>query len=48
METDESACKLDVMLAYEIYTEHRAMMLYPINVLRNLARAQVRDPKSSI
>lgn len=41
MEADDAACKLDVMLVYEVYTEHRAMMLYPINVLRNLARAQV-------
>ncbi len=36
------ACKMDVMLVYEVYTEERAMTLYPINVLRNLARLQVR------
>lgn len=40
-ESNGSVCKLDVMLVYEVFTESRAMMLYPINVLRNLARAQV-------
>lgn len=29
---------------YEVYTEAQAMMLYPINVLRNLARLQARTP----
>ncbi|GAX72769.1 hypothetical protein CEUSTIGMA_g225.t1 [Chlamydomonas eustigma] len=44
VEKDEAACKLDVILAYEVYTEQRAMMLYPINALRNLARVQARTP----
>ena len=44
MEGDDAACKLDVMLVYEVYTEHRAMMLYPINLLRNLARVQASGP----
>lgn len=42
LENDDSACKLDIMLVYEVYTEAQAMMLYPINVLRNLARVQAR------
>jgi hypothetical protein len=35
------SCALDVTLAYEVFSEHKAMMLYPINALRNLARLQV-------
>jgi hypothetical protein len=42
LEKDENACKLDIMLTYEVYTERRAMILYPINVLRNLVRLQAR------
>ena len=34
-------CELDVVLVYEVYTEQKAQMLYPINLLRNLARIQV-------
>lgn len=44
IERDDNACKPDIMLVYEIYTERRAMLLYPINVLRNLARMQARTP----
>ena len=40
-EQDAHACKLDVMLVYEVYAEERAMMLFPINALRNMARLQV-------
>jgi hypothetical protein len=36
------ACKPDVMLTYEVFTQERAAkMLYPINELRNLAKLQV-------
>mmetsp|Transcript_23209 Transcript_23209/g.50938 ORF Transcript_23209/g.50938 Transcript_23209/m.50938 type:complete len:525 (-) Transcript_23209:908-2482(-) len=44
VERDESACKLDIMLAYEVFVERKAMLLYPINVLRNYARLQARTP----
>lgn len=37
-------CQLDIMLVYELYQEERAMMLYPVNLLRNLARLQARTP----
>ena len=43
------SCALDVTLAYEVFTEHKAMMLYPINALRNLARLQVNQaPMTSV
>ena len=38
IEREELSCKLDIILAYEVYSEPKAMMLYPINALRNLAR----------
>ena len=44
IEKDPHACKLDVMLVYEVYAEERAMMLFPINALRNMARLQARTP----
>jgi hypothetical protein len=44
VERDPHACKLDVMLVYEVYAEERAMMLFPINALRNMARLQARTP----
>ncbi|MEW5309976.1 MAG: hypothetical protein WDW38_001814 [Sanguina aurantia] len=37
-------CKLDLLLVYEVFSEERALMLYPFNVLRNLARMQARTP----
>ena len=39
---------MDIMFTYEVFTERRAMLLYPINVLRNLARVQVRIGPSSV
>ena len=30
----KSSCALDIVLAYEVYSERKAMMLYPINTLR--------------
>ena len=39
--SDPSACRLDIVLVYEVYTEKRAALLYPVNQLRNLARLQV-------
>ena len=42
VETDDSACILDLLLVYEIYSEKRAMLLYPVNQLRNIARLQAR------
>lgn len=44
----DSMCALDVMLVHEVFTEHKAMMLYPINVLRNLARLQVGDAQAEL
>ena len=41
MEQEEQSCQLDITLAYEVFSEPKAMMLYPINALRNLARLQV-------
>ena len=41
LEHEPNACRLDVVLAYEVLTEQRAIMLYPINLLRNMARLQV-------
>lgn len=44
-ENDESYCVLDVMLAYEVFTELSAVqMLHPFNKLRNLARLQLKTP----
>lgn len=42
VERNNSACILDILLVYEIYSEKRAMLLYPVNQLRNLARVQAR------
>lgn len=42
VERDDSACILDVVLLYEIHSERRALLLYPVNQLRNLARLQAR------
>lgn len=36
-----AACKLRLSLAYEVYKETRATALFPVNMLRNLARLQV-------
>ncbi|KAG1666443.1 hypothetical protein FOA52_015113 [Chlamydomonas sp. UWO 241] len=44
IERNGTMCALDVMLVLEVFVEHKAMMLYPINVLRNLARLQARTP----
>lgn len=41
VERDRFACKPDILLAYEVYGERRAILLYPINLLRNLARLLV-------
>lgn len=41
MENETDSCQLDIALAYEVFSEPKAMMLYPINALRNLARLQV-------
>ena len=43
-EMDDSGCKLSVLLVFEILAENKARVLYPINVLRNLARVQARTP----
>jgi hypothetical protein len=48
IERDPSVCKLDIVLAYEVFVEARAMMLYPINALRNLARSVFGGFKSSL
>lgn len=42
MESNPLACKLDIMLVYELFIEPRATLLYPVNVLRNLARLSAR------
>lgn len=41
VERDPEACMPDILLVYEVYTERRATLLYPINLLRNMARLQV-------
>lgn len=33
-------CQLDLMLVYEVFDSIQAMLLYPVNALRNLARMQ--------
>ncbi|GAX83397.1 hypothetical protein CEUSTIGMA_g10822.t1 [Chlamydomonas eustigma] len=38
----EPACQLDIILVYELYTDKQAILLYPVNQLRNLARLQAR------
>ena len=42
VERDASACILDIVLVYEIHSEKRALLLYPVNQLRNIARLQAR------
>ncbi|KAG2492047.1 hypothetical protein HYH03_009545, partial [Edaphochlamys debaryana] len=38
-------CQLDVMLVYELYeNQTMASLLYPVNVMRNLARLMARTP----
>ncbi|KAG2499595.1 hypothetical protein HYH03_002536 [Edaphochlamys debaryana] len=38
-------CQLDLMLVYEVYQSAKmAGLLYPVNVMRNLARLQARTP----
>eukprot|EP00798_Chlamydomonas_sp_ICE-L_P005378 gene5378-5598_t len=44
VDQDPRACQLDIVLLFELYTERRAALLYPINLLRNIARAQARTP----
>lgn len=45
VDRDESMCSLDLIFAYEIYTDElAASCLYPINRLRNLARLGARTP----
>lgn len=45
IENDGDVCVLDVMLAYEVFTEQSAaQMLHPFNKLRNLARLQLKTP----
>ena len=41
IEQDPHACAPDILLVYEVFTEEQATMLYPFNLLRNLARLQV-------
>ncbi len=42
MQQVRGACKPDVLLVYELYADEQARrLLYPFNVLRNLARLQV-------
>lgn len=44
LERDESAlCQLDLMLVVEVFSGSRTALLYPYNVLRNLARLQASD-----
>ena len=38
------SCQLDLMLVYERFDSEKATMLYPVNILRNYARLQVRHP----
>lgn len=37
-------CQLDILLVYELFQEERAIMLYPVNAMRNLARLQAKTP----
>jgi hypothetical protein len=34
-------CQPSILLVTEVYTERKALLLYPINLLRNLARLMV-------
>ena len=40
--------QLDLMLAYESFIDGQSNLLYPINILRNYARLQVRMVDSTI
>ncbi len=42
MRSAPHACQPTVLLTYEIYSDRESMLLYPVNLLRNLARIQVR------
>ncbi|MEW5303856.1 MAG: hypothetical protein WDW36_006509 [Sanguina aurantia] len=44
MESLETACRLDIMLVYEVVDNLYTASLYPVNVLRNFARLQARTP----
>lgn len=48
LEAEPGACQLEAMLVYEVFAEQQAAMLYPVNVLRNLARLQARTPLISM
>lgn len=37
-------CVLDLMLVYEVFLDEDSTLLYPFNMLRNLARLQARTP----
>jgi hypothetical protein len=42
MATTPGYCQPNIMLTYEVYTEEAAKLLFPVNMLRNYARLQVR------
>lgn len=39
-----NACALDVLLAYEVFDSEVTSVMYPFNILRNMARLQARTP----
>ncbi|GFH30314.1 uncharacterized protein HaLaN_29145 [Haematococcus lacustris] len=48
VEKESGTCQPEILLLYEIYTERKALLLYPINLLRNLARLQARTPLTAL
>ncbi|MEW5320424.1 MAG: hypothetical protein WDW38_011499 [Sanguina aurantia] len=38
------ACHLSILMVVEVFADRRALLLYPMNLLRNLARLQARTP----
>ncbi|MEW5312001.1 MAG: hypothetical protein WDW38_003666 [Sanguina aurantia] len=44
VEAVPSMCVLDLTLVYEVYSDRSASLLYPFNILRNIARLQARTP----
>ncbi|KAL6763415.1 glycosyl-transferase for dystroglycan-domain-containing protein [Haematococcus lacustris] len=48
VEKESGTCQPEILLLYEVYTERKALLLYPINLLRNVARLQARTPLTAL
>lgn len=45
---DPAVCDLDIVLLHEQRHDRSAMIYYPVNVLRNMARLQVSRPRGRL